>query len=542
MDEPMTERVRRDPVDLGRVLGHVVRENVDKRIPDPELQTAARAAADRAMRLRRRDRLKAEAVIDELTRLCFVGGWQEVLIEHGVSFPAFSYFEDYESSIARPVSRPLPPRIRLDRTWNVLGFDVGLPIGVPASPLTANSRWIAFLAQAGFNVLTYKTVRTTRREPHPPPNWVFLDLPADEIELGEPIHGVGGIESWPKRRDSFSTANSFGVPSQDPQDWQQDVLAATKAVDNDQLLIVSVMGSPWVYQENQLVEDYARAARMAEEAGASAIELNLSCPNSIEGDGVTDRLICHSASATRRVVEAVRDGLLNASTRVVAKLAWMPRAQLREVIQGVASIVDGIASINSMQGEVVTTTGEPTFGEDRRLAGISGVAVRRHALGQVKELVRLRADLEAQFDVLGMGGVMSAADVLAFHGAGAAAVQTASAAFVDPSFAFDVTIELGDLLPSVPGGPTTATVRRVSLKSMRDRESATWQLVEALSRSGDDPVALGDLQRRISLPEPTVIKALDLAVENGLIEVVGSGGDARFALSVTGRAAVDVGT
>src|SRR5262245_59270420 len=53
--------------------------------------------------------------------------------------------------------------------WEVCGTRVGSPLGVPAGPLL-NGRWVLYYASLGFDVLTYKTVRSGPRPCYPLPN------------------------------------------------------------------------------------------------------------------------------------------------------------------------------------------------------------------------------------------------------------------------------------------------------------------------------------------------------------------------------------
>ncbi len=55
-----------------------------------------------------------------------------------------------------------------------LDLELNSPIGVPASVLTLDSRWIVPLSRLGFDVLTYKTVRTKRVPAHAFPNCAYL--------------------------------------------------------------------------------------------------------------------------------------------------------------------------------------------------------------------------------------------------------------------------------------------------------------------------------------------------------------------------------
>jgi dihydroorotate dehydrogenase len=225
-----------------------------------------------------------------------------------------------------------------------------------------------------------------------------------------------------------------------------------------QLLMVSVMGSPEVHAGTALASDFVRTARLAEEAGATAIELNLSCPNTLDpvSGGVKEGLICQDAAATRHIVRATRDAL-RPGTRLVAKFSYLASEQLCEIVEGVVAELDGISGINTVQMEVLAPDGTPEFSgthglpSARLLAGVSGAAIYELAMEFVRSLAALRRELGAEFDILAMGGVMSGAQVASMLAAGASSVQSASGAFAKPGLAAEVARALWQ--PPVPDDP-----------------------------------------------------------------------------------------
>ena len=67
---------------------------------------------------------------------------------------------------------PAPPEIEVPDVsgeWHFCGLPVASPLGIPAGPLL-NSKWILYYARLGFDVLTYKTVRSSYRACYEPPN------------------------------------------------------------------------------------------------------------------------------------------------------------------------------------------------------------------------------------------------------------------------------------------------------------------------------------------------------------------------------------
>jgi dihydroorotate dehydrogenase len=323
----------------------------------------------------------------------------------------------------------------------VLGRDVGFPLGVPACVLVGSEEWVRFHAGNGFGVLTYKTVRSRAHEPNAQPNWTFAPRPAGQTVVSDPWDFVAPGDP------GVSTVNSFGVPSPAPEEWMPDLERSLAAVDDDQLLLVSVMGSG---DGTALVEDFVTVARLAQEAGVTVVELNLSCPNTLSAapDGVKPPL-CLDADATVAVVEAVRRGL-DDRTGLVAKISWLGEDALAALVPRLAPLVDGIAGINTVPARVVRSDGEPTF-PGRAVAGLSGAAIRGAALDATRRLAALREAGGHRFDVLAMGGVTDAASFAALWEAGADAVQSASGAFADPFLARDAIAAHGDTLSrSVP--------------------------------------------------------------------------------------------
>ncbi len=405
---------------------------------DPAVLTAPVAALAR--------RLAAGEAGEEdlplLTRVLYLAGHGGVLAAHGLRTPAYDVLRSYRENLATPVGPRLARRPRAgDRRWRVLGRDVGFPLGVPACVLVGGEEWVRFHAGNGFGVLTYKTVRSRAHEPNAQPNWTFAPRPAGETVVSDPWDFVAPGDP------GVSTVNSFGVPSPAPEEWMPDLERSLAAVDDDQLLLVSVMGSG---DGTALVEDFVTVARLAQETGVTVVELNLSCPNTLSAapDGVKPPL-CLDADATVAVVEAVRRGL-DDRTGLVAKISWLGEDALAALVPRLAPLVDGIAGINTVPARVVRSDGEPTF-PGRAVAGLSGAAIRGAALDATRRLAALREAGGHRFDVLAMGGVTDAASFAALWEAGADAVQSASGAFADPFLARDCIAALGDTLPrSVP--------------------------------------------------------------------------------------------
>ena len=150
---------------------------------------------------------------------------------------AYRIDETYDWNYAHPPALPSDMFVPdCPGAWDFCGLPIGSPLGMPAGPLL-NSGWVLYYAALGFDVLTYKTVRSSARPSHALPNL----LPVRSTPL---THGAAIVVADRERPDPDSWAISFGMPSKDPAVWQQDVEAARKGLPPGKVLVVSVVASP----------------------------------------------------------------------------------------------------------------------------------------------------------------------------------------------------------------------------------------------------------------------------------------------------------
>ncbi|MGY1642946.1 dihydroorotate oxidase [Geodermatophilus sp. SYSU D00703] len=444
-------RVREDLVGRGLVDGlpDAFLAGVTRFARPPQRELDALAAAARGLAARLASGDADDADLPLLTRVLFFAGHAGVLAASGVRTPAYDVLGSYRDNLATPLGPRLPERpVAAGRRWRVLGREVGFPIGVPACVLNGGEAWVRHFAGNGYSVLTYKTVRSRAHEPNRQPNWVFAARETASLPPGATAEVTADPWDWvAPGSPQVSTVNSFGVPSLAPEEWGPDLERSLAVLGDDQLLLVSVMGEDVDGAGlPALVDDFVRTALLAQEAGAPVVELNLSCPNTLDRSAAGVRPpLCLDADATVAVVEGVRRAL-DDRTGLVAKLAWLDEPALAALVPRIVPLVHGVAGINTLQSRVRRGDGAPTF-PGRELAGLSGVAVRESALDFTRRLVTLREAGGASFDVLAMGGVTDPASCAALFAAGADAVQSASGAFADPYLARDCIAALGNTLP-----------------------------------------------------------------------------------------------
>ncbi len=167
-------------------------------------------------------------------------------------------------------------------------------------------------------------------------------------------------------------------------------------------------------------EDYERTINILNEAeGIAAYELNVSCPNTAHGGIVfgTAPLMLEDVVVTAK--RASRRPLIVKLSPNVTSIAQM--AQVAE-----AGGADAISLVNTFVAMAIDVeTRKPRI--SNVTAGLSGPAIRPIAVRMVYEAAHA-----VRIPVIGMGGISTAADVVEFMLAGAAAVQVGTASYWDP--------------------------------------------------------------------------------------------------------------
>jgi dihydroorotate dehydrogenase (NAD+) catalytic subunit len=171
-------------------------------------------------------------------------------------------------------------------------------------------------------------------------------------------------------------------------------------------------------------KEYAEVARILQDAeGVDGIELNISCPNVKQGGMAfgTD------TKATRNVVKKVRKGI---SLPLIVKLSpnVTDITEFARIAEGEGA--DALSLINTLLGMVVDIHHKkPVLAN--RFGGLSGPAIRPVALRMVYQVAR-----SVKVPLIGMGGIMTAEDAIAFFLAGASAVAVGTAMLVALSLPF----------------------------------------------------------------------------------------------------------
>ncbi|MDR1756614.1 MAG: dihydroorotate dehydrogenase [Culturomica sp.] len=185
-------------------------------------------------------------------------------------------------------------------------------------------------------------------------------------------------------------------------------------------ILVNVSGST--------VSDYVEtAAKINELEHIPAIELNISCPNVKEG-GMAFGTRCSSVSEVVRAVRQVyRKHLmvkLSPNVTDIQEIARTAEAEGADSLSLINTLMGMAVDIRKRKPVLSTVTG-----------GLSGPCVKPVALRMVWQVAKA-----VKIPVVGLGGIMNAADALEFLMAGASAVQIGTANFIDPA----VTVKIID--------------------------------------------------------------------------------------------------
>ncbi len=238
-----------------------------------------------------------------------------------------------------------------------------------------------------------------------------------------PLHAIGGIivkgttlepregNDYPRMAETASgMLNCVGLQNKGVDYFCEQIYPKIKSIKT--AVIVNVSGnSPETYA--------ACAAKIDALERIPAIELNISCPNVKEG-GMAFGVTCGGAAAVVKAVRKVyHKTLIVKLSPNVTNIADIARACEAEG-------ADSVSLINTLMGMAIDIERRcPKL--SIRTGGLSGPAVKPVAVRMVWDVAHA-----VKIPVIGLGGIMNAADAIEFMMAGATAVQIGTANFVDP--------------------------------------------------------------------------------------------------------------
>lgn len=345
-----------------------------------------------------------------------------------------SYEENYRLG---PTLKPSKqPSIKVKQSFKFLGYDINFPFGIPAGPLL-NNKFMKTAFKMGFDVSTYKTVRSREFPCHPYPNILFVNAPK-ELHPDKTLQ-LTAFKDYNESIEKINITNSFGVPSMSPSIWQEDVKKSLEFVKDGQLLILSFMGTVRQDQtKEEFIADFADCAKLSKETGAKVLEVNLSCPN-LGAEG----LVCYDLETTKKICQAIRKKIGNAP--LVLKIGYFKN---HESLEGLAKIVNeyanGVAAINTLQTEIVDKNNNQALPGNMRLkSGVCGPCIKWAGSEMVETLNDIRQKNNYKFSIIGVGGVTTPNDFIKYRKAGADLVQSATGAMWNPNLAYEIKNNIG---------------------------------------------------------------------------------------------------
>jgi dihydroorotate dehydrogenase (NAD+) catalytic subunit len=312
--------------------------------------------------------------------------------------------------------------------YDFFGTPVYSPFGIGAGPLPTTQFIEAALAK-GFDIVTLKSVRTDVFPLNPYPQVRPVQI-KQNLKPGEKLLVAKQYD------EPLAVANSFGIPSVAPSDWQAYLRQSMELPTKGQALMVALQGTARGLGRDDFVLDHVRGVELIKQTGfQGVIEINLSCPN--EGEAV---LACFDTDITTRIVAALRQA--NPDLKFIIKLAYFAdKNQLKDLVKKVGQLVDGFSAINTIACQVVDEAGNDVF-PGRPTAGVSGAPIKWAGLEMVKNLQQYRQEFGYKFKIVGLGGVLSAADFQDYRQAGADTVLSVTGAMWNPNLAAEIKASL----------------------------------------------------------------------------------------------------
>lgn len=245
-------------------------------------------------------------------------------------------------------------------------------------------------------------------------------------ELGAVVAKGISLEPWqgnamPRIVETASgMINAIGLQNVGVNQFIKNKLPFLK--DSGALVIVNILG--------KTIEEYAEvAAKLCDQDGVDAIELNISCPNVKAGGiqfGTDPKSAAEVTSAVKKVCKLPLIVKLSPNVTDIGAMA-------KAVEDAGADAISAINTITAMAVDIKTK--KPVLANV--VGGLSGPAIKPIALRMVWQICQ-----SVKIPVIGIGGISTINDVIEFLLVGASAVQIGTANYMDPMVAKRLISEL----------------------------------------------------------------------------------------------------
>lgn len=204
--------------------------------------------------------------------------------------------------------------------------------------------------------------------------------------------------------------NAIGLQNVGVKSFIRDKLPYLRQFDT--AIIANVYG--------ETIEEYLRISEILTAAdGVHALEINVSCPNVKKGGvafGTDPDMVAEVTAGVKRVTDLPVIVKLSPNVTDIAVMAKAAEAAGADAVSLINTITGMSVDVEKRIPHLKNVTG-----------GLSGPAIKPIALRMVWQVAS-----QVQIPVIGIGGIMSAADALEFFIVGARAIQVGTANFVEP--------------------------------------------------------------------------------------------------------------
>ena len=204
--------------------------------------------------------------------------------------------------------------------------------------------------------------------------------------------------------------NAVGLQNKGIEYFEKNIYPRISAYTTN--VIVNINGS--------YIDDYvALAERINMLEKIPAIELNISCPNVKMGGMAFGTNINSAREVTKAVRNVCKKKLivkLSPNVTNIVDFALAVEEEGADSISLINTLLGMSVDVKKMKPALSTITG-----------GLSGPAVKPVAVRMVWQVAKA-----VKIPVIGIGGIMTAADAIEFILAGASAIQVGTASFIDP--------------------------------------------------------------------------------------------------------------
>jgi len=263
-----------------------------------------------------------------------------------------------------------------DLSVNIAGLKLKSPTILASGILGISGKTLRRVADSGAGAVVTKSCGIDAREGFPNPTIV-------EVPCG--------------------LLNAFGLPNPGVEAIREEIGEAKAAK-------IPVIASVYGFSKN----DYEEAARVAGEAGADAVELNVSCPH-VKEVGVE---IGQKEDLVAEVTSSVKSKV---NVPIIVKLSPNVSNIVAIGIAAERGGADALCAINTVRAMTIDIdVKKPILGA--KIGGLSGPAIKPIAVRCIFELYE-----GVKIPIIGCGGVNAWQDAVEFLLAGAAAIQIGTA-------------------------------------------------------------------------------------------------------------------